>query len=63
MIEDDTRSFLFRGLMFEAEAETFRRAGIQIGARTTEAEESLLREALVIWNASSSHYKKSALSD
>jgi len=32
--------------MFEAEAETFRRAGIQIGASTTEAEENLLREAL-----------------
>src|SRR5580692_3006625 len=37
---------MFRGLMFEAEAETFRRAGIQIGASTTEAEENLLREAL-----------------
>ena len=32
--------------MFEAEAETFRRAGIQIGANTTEAEENLLKEAL-----------------
>jgi hypothetical protein len=37
---------MFRGLMFEAEADTFRRAGIQIGATTTEAEENLLREAL-----------------
>ena len=37
---------MFRGLMFEAKAETFRRAGIQIGASTTEAEENLLREAL-----------------
>lgn len=46
MNHDGLRSFLFRGLMFEAEAETFRRAGIQIGASTTEAEESLLREAL-----------------
>jgi hypothetical protein len=44
--KDDVRSFMFRGLMFEAEAETFRRAGIQIGASTTEAEENLLREAL-----------------
>jgi Swt1-like HEPN len=42
----DVRDFLFRGLMFEAEAERFRRAGIQIGARSTEAEESLLKEAL-----------------
>lgn len=42
----DVRDFLFRGLMFEAEAERFRRAGIQIGANSTEAEENLLREAL-----------------
>lgn len=40
------RNFLFRGLMFEAEAERFRRAGIQIGAEATVAEENLLREAL-----------------
>lgn len=32
--------------MFEAEADAFRRAGIQIGAATTDAEEMLLREAL-----------------
>src|ERR1700752_4371413 len=32
--------------MFEAEAEGFRRAGIQIGASSTEAEESLMEEAL-----------------
>lgn len=32
--------------MFEAEAERFRLAGIQIGASSTEAEESLLKEAL-----------------
>lgn len=32
--------------MFEAEAERFRRAGIQIGASTSDAQESLLREAL-----------------
>lgn len=42
----DLRDFLFRGLMFEAESEPFRRAGIQIGADSTEAEEDLLREAL-----------------
>lgn len=42
----DMRDFLFRGLMFEAEAERFRRAGIQIGAASTQAEESLLLEAL-----------------
>ncbi len=46
MSKDEVRNFLFRGLMFEAEAETFRRAGIQIGATSAEAEESLLQEAL-----------------
>jgi hypothetical protein len=40
------RDFMFRGLMFESEAEVFQRAGIQIGASTTEVEENLLREAL-----------------
>jgi Swt1-like HEPN len=40
------REFMFRGLMFESEAEMFRRAGIQIGASSTEVEENLLREAL-----------------
>jgi hypothetical protein len=38
----DVRDFLFRGLMFESEAETFRRAGIQIGSRETAAEVDLL---------------------
>jgi hypothetical protein len=42
----EVRDFLFRGLMFEAETEKFRLAGIQIGANSTEAEENLLREAL-----------------
>lgn len=42
----DVRDFLFRGLMFEAEAERFRRAGIQIGSNSAEAEESLLKETL-----------------
>jgi hypothetical protein len=42
----DVRDFLFRGLMFEAEAERFRRAGIQIGASSTKEEEGLLEEAL-----------------
>jgi hypothetical protein len=46
LIKNDLRHFMFRGLMFEAEAEVFRRAGIQIGAISTEAEENLLREAL-----------------
>ncbi len=38
--------FLFRGLMFEAEAETFRKAGIQIGASSTQNAESLMQESL-----------------
>lgn len=42
----DVRDFLFRGLMFEAEAERFRRAGIQIGSASSEAEEALLKESL-----------------
>jgi hypothetical protein len=42
----DLRDFLFRGLMFESEADAFRKAGIQIGVDATEAEENLLKEAL-----------------
>ena len=42
----DLRDFLFRGLMFESEAGTFQRAGIQVGADQTDAEEKLLSEAL-----------------
>lgn len=40
------RDFLFRGLMFEAEASDFQNAGIQVGAELGEAEERLLSEAL-----------------
>ncbi len=42
----DLRDFLFRGLMFEAEAGTFQAAGIQIGADQRDAEEQLLTEAI-----------------
>ncbi|WP_445221998.1 Swt1 family HEPN domain-containing protein [Bradyrhizobium sp. Pa8] len=45
-MNDQLRSFLFRGLMFESEAESFRKAGIQIGVSSTETEETLLQEAL-----------------
>lgn len=38
--------------MFEAEAETFRKAGIQIGADSTEGEEILLKEALAPFGVS-----------
>jgi hypothetical protein len=43
---DELRSFLFRGLLFESEAEGFQRAGIQIGASNTAIAESLLEENL-----------------
>lgn len=46
MKSNEVRDFLFRGLMFEAESEQFRLAGIQIGADTTESEKNLLKEAL-----------------
>ena len=40
------RDFLFRGLLFEAEASQFQRAGIKVGADQSDTEESLLAEAL-----------------
>lgn len=46
----DLRDFLFRGLMFEAEATRFQSAGIQVGADSTQAEERLLSEALAPFN-------------
>ena len=46
MTRDALRSFLFRGLLFESEAGIFQRAGIQIGASDTAAEESLLAQSL-----------------
>ncbi|MFW6751914.1 Swt1 family HEPN domain-containing protein [Pseudomonas glycinae] len=42
----ELRDFMFRGLLFEAEASVFQRAGIKIGADQTETEERLLAEAL-----------------
>lgn len=48
----ELRDFLFRGLMFESEAETFQRAGIRIGADTTENAKSLLEEALAPFGVS-----------
>lgn len=42
----EVRDFMFRGLMFEAEAATFQSAGIQIGASSTADAESLMMEAL-----------------
>lgn len=43
---------MFRGLMFEAEADTFRRAGIQIGADASADERALLDEALAPFGVS-----------
>jgi hypothetical protein len=42
----DLRDFLFRGLMFEAEADRFQGAGIQVGADSKSAEKQLLTEAI-----------------
>ena len=42
----DLRHWLFRAMMFEADAERFRSAGIRIGADQGEIEASLLDEAL-----------------
>lgn len=42
----ELRDWLFRGLLFEADAEVFRNAGIRIGADQQEAEKSLLEEAI-----------------
>lgn len=42
----NVREFLFRGLLFEAEARTFQKAGIQVGANSQNAEAELLWERL-----------------
>lgn len=42
----DVREWLFRGLMFESEADRFRSAGIRVGADTQDAERALLEETL-----------------
>ena len=51
MIEkSEVRDWLFRGLMFEADAEHFRTAGIRVGADTTETERQLLQDTLAPFN-------------
>lgn len=42
----DLRDFVFRGLLFESEAEVFRRAGIEVGIDLGASEEQLLFEQL-----------------
>jgi Swt1-like HEPN len=49
----DLSDYLFRGLMFEAEAVNFQSAGIQVGADTKDAEDHLLSEALSPFSVSS----------
>ena len=46
MKHKNLRDFLFRGLLFEAEATGFQKAGIKVGADQTETEQQLLAEAL-----------------
>jgi hypothetical protein len=42
----DLRDWMFRGLMFEADADQFRAAGIRVGADTSDTERALLNETL-----------------
>jgi hypothetical protein len=42
----ELRDFVFKGLLFDAECERFRDAGITIGIPTEQSERDLLREAL-----------------
>lgn len=42
----ELRDWMFRGLMFESDAERFRKAGIRIGADHREIERSLLEDSL-----------------
>lgn len=42
----DLRDWMFRGLLFEAEAERFRSAGIRVGANEAESERELFEEML-----------------
>ena len=46
LFDDEVRDWMFRGLLFEAEAEKFRSAGIRVGADNSESERALLEETL-----------------
>jgi hypothetical protein len=46
------RDFVFRGLLFESEAEGFRRAGIRVGLDLGQTEEALLLEVLAPFGVS-----------
>ena len=45
-VKSGVRDFVFRGLLFESEAENFRRAGIRVGTDLGQTEEQLLLGAL-----------------
>lgn len=47
MNSKDLRDYLFRGLMFESDAQQFQTAGIQVGANQCQAEERLLSDAII----------------
>lgn len=55
---DNLISFLFRGLLFEAEAGRFQSAGIQVGASSVVEAESLLEQSLAPFGI---HRRNSAL--
>lgn len=42
----DVRDFVFRGMLFESEAEVFRKAGLNVGIDLAQSEEQLLLEYL-----------------
>lgn len=42
----ELRDFVFRGLLFDAECEKFREAGVSVGVPISEAEQDLLRESI-----------------
>lgn len=52
MNKRDLRDFLFRGLMFEADASRFQAAGIEVGSEPNQADENLLAEALAPFGVS-----------
>jgi hypothetical protein len=46
MSNQQIRDFVFRGLLFDSEADAFRKAGIDVGISVSETEEQLLVESL-----------------
>ena len=50
--QEALRDFVFKGLLFDAECERFRNAGIQMGIPVEQAERDLMREALAPFGVS-----------